>query len=87
MTDSEKFENLKNRIDSLKVKKMAAESEMKRLTDDLDKIKNEILLTYKVDITDFAKAIESMKKDYANKMILLEEMVVDAEKKVEDIEK
>ena len=42
MSDVEKFEELKKRVDSLKVKKLAAENEKKRLSDELDKIKNEI---------------------------------------------
>lgn len=82
MTDSEKFETLKKKVDSLKLKKMAAEAEAKRLSDELEKCKSEIKQVYGVEITDFAKAIEVMKKERQSKLDDLEKMVAEAEEKI-----
>ena len=82
MTDSEKFEALKKRVESLRVKKMAAEAEAKRLADELEKCKNEIKKTYGVEITDFAKAIETMKKETEARLLELERLVEEAEEKI-----
>lgn len=83
MSDAEKFEDLKKRIDSLKVKKIAAETESRRLSEELEKIKSEIKEKYNVEIADFAEAIESMKQEQERKMRKLEELVSEAEDKLE----
>ena len=82
MTDSEKFETLKKKVDSIKVKKLAAESEAKRLSDELEKCKAEIKESYGVEITDFANAIETMKKERDAKLTELERLVSEAEEKI-----
>ena len=82
MTDSEKFESLKQRVDSIKVKRLAAEAEAKRLSDELEKSKKEIKDTYGVEITDFAQAIETMKKERDAKLTELEKLVAEAEEKI-----
>ena len=82
MTDSEKFEQLKKKVDSLKVRKMAAEAEVKRLSDELDRRKAEIKEVYGVEITDFANAIEVMKGERKQKMDELERLVREAEEKI-----
>lgn len=82
MNDIEKFEDLKNRIDTLKVKKLAAENEKKRLADELDKIKDEIKQAYGVGIEDFASAIETLKEEQEKQLQKLEELVDNAEKQV-----
>jgi predicted nucleic acid-binding Zn-ribbon protein len=82
MTDSEKFESLKQRVDSIKVKRLAAEAEAKRLSEELEKSKKEIKDTYGVEITDFAQAIETMKKERDAKLTELEKLVSEAEEKI-----
>jgi len=82
MTEAEKFESLKKRVDSIKVKRLAAEAEVKRLTDELEKSKKEIKDTYGVEITDFAQAIETMKKERDAKLAELEKLVAEAEEKI-----
>ena len=82
MTDSEKFEQLKKKADSIKVKRLAAEAEVKRLSDELEKSKQEIKETYNVEITDFASAIETMKKERDSKLQELETLVTEAERKI-----
>lgn len=82
MTDSEKFEALKKKVDSIKVKKLAAEAESKRLSEELEKCKKEIMDAYGVDIKDFASAIETMKKERDAKLAELERLVGEAEEKI-----
>ena len=82
MTDSEKFESLKQKVDSIKVKRLAAEAEAKRLSEELEKSKKEIKDTYGVEITDFAQAIETMKKERDAKLTELEKLVAEAEEKI-----
>lgn len=84
MTDIEKFENLKKKIDALNIKKMAAQSEHKRLEEELEKIKSEIKGVYHVEIEDFAKAIEIMKNEYESTLKQLESLVTEAESKMEN---
>ena len=83
MNDKEKLEQLKKKIDALNVRKLASESEAKRLEEELEKSKKEIKDTYNVDIKDFANAIEVMKNEYQEKLAELEELVSEAEKKME----
>lgn len=83
MNDKEKFEQLKKKIDNLNVRKLAAESEAKRLEEELEKSKQDIKDVYNVEISDFANAIEVMKKEYQEKLIELEELVKEAESKME----
>lgn len=83
-TDAEKFERLKKRVDDIRVKKLAAESEAKRLRDELDDCKRQIKETYGVEIEDFAKAIETLKAERDEKMKELERMLDDAESKLEE---
>ena len=83
MSNNEKFEQLKKKIDNLNVRKLASESEAKRLEEELEKSKKEIKDVYNVDIKDFANAIEVMKKEYQEKLAELEELVSEAEKKME----
>ena len=87
MTDSEKFELLKKKVDSIKVSKLASEAETKRLSEELDKCKQEIKDTYGVEINDFAAAIETMKKERDSKLAELERLVDDAEKKIGEARK
>lgn len=84
MTDVEKFEGLKKKIDNLNVKKMAAESEYKRLEEELNKSKSEIKEVYGVEIEDFSNAIEVMKNEYQSKLKELEILVSEAETKMEN---
>ena len=82
MTDLEKFEALKKRVDSVKVKKLAAESESQRLSQELEEKKSEIRRIYGVEIEDFAKAIEEMKSEISRKLEDLNRMVSEAEEKI-----
>ena len=82
MTDSEKFESLKKKVDSIKVKKLAIEAEVKRLSEELEKCKQEIKDVYGVEIKDFASAIETMKKERDAKLNELERLVSEAEEKI-----
>lgn len=82
MTDSERFETLKKKVDAIKVKRLAAEAEAKRLSDELEKCKAEIKDLYGVDIKDFATAIETMKKERDAKLNELERLVSEAEEKM-----
>ncbi len=82
MTDAERFESLKKKVDSIKVKKLASEAEVKRLSEELDKCKQEIKDVYGVEIKDFATAIETMKKERDSKLAELERLVTEAEEKM-----
>ena len=82
MTDAEKFESLKKKVDAIKVKKLASEAEVKRLSDELEKCKKEIKDVYGVEINDFAAAIETMKRERDSKLTELERMVSEAEEKI-----
>jgi len=86
MTDSERFEQLKNRIDGLRVKKLAAEKEARRLEEELEDAKRSIRETYGVEITDFAAAIETMRSEYRASLAELEDAVSEAERKMSDAE-
>lgn len=86
MTDAERFESLKKKVDSIKVKRLAAESEAKRLSEELEKCKKEIMDVYGVDIKDFASAIDTMRKERDSKLDELERMVTDAEQKIGGLE-
>lgn len=82
MTDAERFESLKKKVDSIKVKKLASEAEVKRLSEELEKCKQEIKEVYGVEINDFATAIETMKKERDAKLAELERLVSEAEDKI-----
>ena len=82
MTDLERFEFLKKKVDTIKVKKLAAESESQRLSQELEEKKKEIRSVYGVEITDFSKAIEDMKSEIGKKLDSLEAMVSEAEEKI-----
>ena len=83
MNDKEKIELLKKKIDNLNVRKLASESEAKRLEAELEKSKQEIKDVYNVDIKDFANAIEIMKNQFQDKLMELEKLVLEAEEKME----
>lgn len=82
MNNNEKFQQLKKKIDNLNVRKLASESQAKRLEQELQKSKLEIKQIYGVQINDFAKAIETMKKQYESNLMELEKMVLEAEMKI-----
>lgn len=84
MTEIQKFDNLKKKIDNLTVKKIAAESEYKRLEEELENSKKEIKEIYDVDIKDFAQAIITMKEQYTKTLNELEILVSQAEEKMEN---
>ena len=87
MTDSDRFEQLKMRVDAVRVKKMAAEAEAQRLSGELEEAKKAIKDAYGVEITDFAEAIETMRKEYQTALAELEEAVSEAERKIGGAEK
>ena len=82
MNNNERFEKLKKKIDELNLRKLASESEAKRLQEELEKNKIEIKEVYGVEINDFANAIETMKQEYENKLNELEGLVSQAEEKI-----
>lgn len=84
MTEIQKFDNLKKKIDNLTVKKIAAESEYKRLEEELENSKKEIKEIYGVDIKDFAQAIITMKEQYTKTLNELQILVSEAEEKMEN---
>lgn len=84
MTEIQKFDNLKKKIDNLTVKKIAAESEYKRLEEELENSKKEIKEIYDVDIKDFAQAIITMKEQYTKTLNELQILVSEAEEKMEN---
>jgi phage host-nuclease inhibitor protein Gam len=73
---------VEKRNGDLNVKKMASESETKRLEEELNECKKEIKEVYGVEIEDFAEAIEEMKKQYSLKINELKELVLEAEQKI-----
>ncbi len=87
MTDSDRFEQLKTRVDAVRVKKMAAEAEAQRLSGELEEAKKAIKDTYGVEITDFAAAIETMRQEYQASLAELEDAVAEAERKIGGAEK
>lgn len=82
MTDAERFESLKKKVDGIKVEKRATEEQVKRLSDELEQCKKDIKEAYGVEITDFAQAIETMKKERDAKLTELERLVSEAEEKM-----
>jgi hypothetical protein len=82
MTEIEKFENLKKKIDNLNIKKMASESEYNRLNEELNNIKKDIKDVYGVEIEEFANAINIMKEKYTSTLNELEILVSEAEEKI-----
>lgn len=84
MTDTEKFEDLKRRVDQLRVRKMAAEAESKRLSAELDRCRAEIREKYGVEAEDFARAIEVMRKEYEEKSARLLSLVEEAEERLKE---
>ena len=83
MDDVERFEKLKKRVDELHVKKLAADAEVKRLTEELETCKANIKSEYNVEIEDFAKAIDTMQRERARLIDELDALVSDAEEKLE----
>ena len=73
---------MKKKVDSIKVKKLGREAEVKRLSEELEKCKREIKEVYGVEIKDFASAIETMKKERDAKLNELERLVTEAEEKI-----
>ena len=61
MSNVENFENLKKRIDELKVKNLTNLKEKERLEGELCKIKEKIKEVYGVEIEDFNSAITELK--------------------------
>lgn len=82
MNALEELENLKKKIDDLKVKKMASEAENSRLEKELNSHKKCIKEVYGVEIEDFSEAIETMKKELNKKIRMLTELVTEAERKL-----
>lgn len=80
--DMERFEALKKKVDSLKVRKIASENEVKRLSGEFEQCKAGIREKYGVEVEDLAGAIETMKKEREAKMRELEELVSEAEQKI-----
>lgn len=79
------LENIKNKIDALKVKKLAAQSQVERLNNELNEYVAEIKKDYGVQIKDFAEAIKVMKEEYEKKYNELVEMVGEVQKKVQTV--
>lgn len=79
------LENIKNKIDALKVKKLAAQSQVERLNNELNEYVAEIKKDYGVQIKDFAEAIKVMKEEYDKKYNELVEMVGEVQKKVQTV--
>lgn len=80
--NAQKFEQMQKKINDLNVKKLASESEFKKVSEELEECKNKIKEIYGVEINDFASAIETMKNEYQSKMKKLEELVNEAELKI-----
>lgn len=84
MTDSQKFEEMQKKINDLNVRKLASESELKKVSEELEECKKKIKDVYGVEINDFASAIETMKQEYDSKMNELNELVTEAENKIKE---
>lgn len=83
-SSTQKFEQMQKKINDLNVKKLASESELKKVTEELEECKNKIKEVYGVEINDFASAIETMKNEYKTKINELSELVKEAESKIGD---
>ncbi|MBR4315939.1 MAG: hypothetical protein IKP65_03080 [Alphaproteobacteria bacterium] len=75
---------MQKKINDLNVKKLASESELKKVTEELEDCKNKIKEIYGVEINDFASAIETMKNEYKTQIDELSELVKEAESKIGD---
>ena len=64
MSEIDELQSFENRINEIKLKNIASENEIKRLTDELEKKKQEIKDIYQVEIEDFSNAIAVMKEEY-----------------------
>lgn len=82
MSNVENFENLKKRIDELKVKNLTNLKEKERLEGELCKIKEKIKEVYGVEIEDFNSAIETLEKEKEIKMKKLQELLNESEEKL-----
>lgn len=76
------IQNLENRISNIKLKNMASENEIKRLDEALENKKKEIKEIYGVEITDFSKAIDILKKELSVKMKELQDLIEKSEQKI-----
>lgn len=82
MSEIEKLENAKKKIDELKIKNIANANEKKRLEDELSKIKEDIKNNYGVEIEDFQSAIEVMEKEQNTLMENLNALIASASEKL-----
>lgn len=82
MSEIEKLENAKKKIDELKIKNIANANEKKRLEDELSKIKEDIKNNYGVEIEDFQSAIEVMEKEQNTLMENLNTLIASASEKL-----
>lgn len=82
MSEIDELQSFESRINEIKLKNIASENEIKRLTDELEKKKQEIKETYNVEIEDFSNAIEIMKEEYNNKANALSKSISDAEQQL-----
>ena len=82
MNNVENFENLKKRIDELKVKNLTNLKEKERLEGESCKIKEKIKEVYGVEIEDFNSAIETLEKEKEIKMKRLQELLNESEEKL-----
>lgn len=82
MNQIETLENAKKKVDELKIKNIANTNEKKRLESELQSIKEEIKLTYGVEIEDFNSAIEVMEKEQSILMEKLKNLIEEASEKI-----
>jgi len=82
MSEIDELQSFESRINEIKLKNIASENEIKRLTDELEKKKQEIKDTYQVEIEDFSNAIAVMKEEYRNKADALSKLISDAEQQL-----
>ena len=82
MSEIDELQSFENRINEIKLKNIASENEIKRLTDELEKKKQEIKDIYQVEIEDFSNAIAVMKEEYRNKADALSKSISDAEQQL-----
>lgn len=71
------YENIKDEIEELKLKRLSDLREKERLEQEFEALKAEIKSIYGVEIEDFEKAIEDLKSELQNSIELLKKKIAD----------
>lgn len=80
----EEFDSIKKKIEDIKVRRLSDIREKERLEKEFEELKEEIGKTYGVEIQDFEKAIEDLKKELEINIELLKNKIKECQSKMGD---